>query len=54
MFSVIAVWFKHRKLSRTLHAAVFDIDSSLAAVPADFFGLYRKLARTPFSVVFSG
>jgi hypothetical protein len=34
-----------KRLRRTLHTVVFDIDSSLAAVPADFFGLCRKLAR---------
>jgi hypothetical protein len=31
---------------RTDHAVVFDIDSSLAAGPVDFFGLCRKLAQT--------
>ena len=33
-------------LRRTLHTVFFDIDSSLAAVPVDFFGLRRKPART--------
>jgi hypothetical protein len=31
-------------LCRTLHTVVFDIDTSLAAVPVDYFGLCRKLA----------
>ena len=35
-----------KHLRRTLHTVVFDIDSSLAAVAVDFFGLYRKLTRT--------
>jgi hypothetical protein len=35
-----------KRLRRTLYTVVFDIDSSLAAVPVDFFGLCRKLART--------
>jgi hypothetical protein len=35
-----------KRLRRTLRTVVFDMDSSLAAVPFDFFGLYRKLART--------
>jgi hypothetical protein len=35
-----------RSRGRTLHTVIFDIDSSLAAVPVDFFGLCRKLART--------
>jgi len=35
-----------KRLRRTFHTVVFDIDSSLAAVPLDFFGLYRKLAQT--------
>jgi len=34
------------RLCRTLHTVVFNIDSSLAAVPIDFFGLCRKLAQT--------
>jgi hypothetical protein len=34
-----------KHLRRTLHTAVIDIDSSLAAVPVDLFGLRRKLAR---------
>ena len=41
--------YKHlntKRLRRTLHTVVFDIDSSLAVVPVDFFGLCRKLART--------
>jgi hypothetical protein len=29
---------------RTLHTVVFNIDSSLVAVPVEFFGLSRKLA----------
>jgi hypothetical protein len=32
-------------ISSNEHTVVADIDSSLAAVPADFFGLCRKLAR---------
>jgi hypothetical protein len=43
-----------KRFSRTLHTVVFDIDSSLAAVPVDFFGLCRKLAPNPFNVIFSG
>ena len=35
-----------KRLRRTLHTVVFDIDISLAAVPSDFFRLRRKLART--------
>ena len=35
-----------KHLCRTLHTVVFDIDSSLAAVPIDFFSLCIKLART--------
>jgi len=34
-----------KSLRRTLHTVVFYIDSPLAAVAADFFGLCRKLAR---------
>jgi len=34
-----------KRLCRTLHTVVFDIDSSLAAVPVDFFGLCRNLAE---------
>ena len=44
------VWMRYgfntKRLCRTLHTVVFDIDSSLAAVPVDFFGLCRKRART--------
>jgi hypothetical protein len=43
-----------KRLRRTLHTVVFDIDSSLAAVPIDFFRLCRKLTRirsTSFSAV---
>jgi hypothetical protein len=49
MFSVItvdAVWFEHQSPTQNLHTVVFDIDSSLASVSVDFFGLCRKLART--------
>ena len=35
-----------KRLCRTLHAVVFDTDSSLAAVPVNFFGLSRKMARS--------
>jgi hypothetical protein len=35
-----------KRLRRILHTVVFDIDSSLAAVPVDFFWLCRKLTRT--------
>jgi len=35
-----------KRLCRTLHTVVFDIDSSFPAVSVDFFGLCRKLART--------
>jgi len=38
--------FTAKRLRRTLHTVVFDIDSSLASVHVDFFGLCRKLART--------
>jgi hypothetical protein len=34
-----------KRLRRTLHTVVFDVDSSLAAVAVDFFGLCRKLVR---------
>jgi len=44
------IWMRYglntKRLCRTLHTVVFDIDSPLAAVPVDFFGLCRKLART--------
>jgi hypothetical protein len=43
MFSVIT---NTKRLSRTLHTLVFNIDSSLAAIPVDFFGICRKLAPT--------
>jgi len=50
MFSVITnIYNKKTKgptLRQALHTVVFDIDSSLAAVPVDFFGLCRKLAWT--------
>jgi hypothetical protein len=43
------VWMRYglntKRLSRTLHTVVFNIDSSLAAVPVYFFRLWRKLAR---------
>ena len=42
-----------KRLRRTLHTVVFDIDSSLAAIPVDFFGLYIKLTRTCSNVIFS-
>jgi hypothetical protein len=35
-----------KRLRRTVHNVVFNIDSFLAAVPVYFFGLGRKLART--------
>jgi hypothetical protein len=35
-----------KRLRRTFHTVVFNIDGSLAAVPVDFFGLCTKLART--------
>jgi hypothetical protein len=44
------IWTRYglntKRLRRILHTVVFDIDSSLAAVPVDFFGLCRKLAGT--------
>jgi hypothetical protein len=39
MFSVITNIY-----NKKTNTDVFDIDSSLAAVPVDFFGLCRKLA----------
>jgi hypothetical protein len=40
------VWYglNTKRLCRTLHTVVFDIDSSLVAVPINFFGQCRKLA----------
>jgi len=35
-----------KRLHRTLHTALFNINCSLAAVPVDFLGLCRKLAWT--------
>jgi hypothetical protein len=35
-----------KRLRRALHTVVFDINSSLAAVSVNFFGLCRKLTRT--------
>jgi hypothetical protein len=46
MFSVIANIYNKKTKGPTYHTVVSDIDSSLAAVPFDFFGLCRKLART--------
>jgi hypothetical protein len=42
----LQTFITRKRLSRTLHTVVFDKDSSLAAVPVDFFELRRKLART--------
>ena len=38
--------FNTKRLRRTLHTVFFDIESSLAVVPLDFFGLCRKPTRT--------
>jgi len=43
MLSVIT---NTKRLRRTLHTVLVDIDSSLAAVPVDFFGVCRKRDRT--------
>jgi hypothetical protein len=40
------VVFKHRTLMQNTQHCFFDIDSSLSAVPVNFFGLCRKLAQT--------
>jgi hypothetical protein len=46
---LFTIWMRYglntKRLNRTLHTVVFDINSSLAAVPVDFFGLCRELAR---------
>jgi hypothetical protein len=41
-----------KRLRRTLHTVVFDIDNSLAAVPVDFFE--QKTGPNLFNVIFSG
>ena len=33
LYCLDAVWFKHQTLTQTLHTVVFNINSSLAAVP---------------------
>jgi hypothetical protein len=52
--SCCTIWMRYglnnKRLRRTLQTSVFDIDSSLAAVPVDFFGLCRKLTRTRSAV----
>jgi hypothetical protein len=44
------IWMRYglntKRLHRTLHTVVFNIDSSLAAVAVDFFRLWRKLDQT--------
>jgi hypothetical protein len=49
MFSMITNIYNKKytkRLCRTLHTVVFYIDSSLDAVPVDFFRLCRNLDRT--------
>jgi len=44
------IWMQYglntKRLRKTLHTVVFDIDSFLATAAFDFFGLCRKMART--------
>ena len=51
MFSAIT---NTKRLRRNLHTVVVDIDNSLAAVPFDFFGVCRKLARSSSSSAING
>jgi hypothetical protein len=48
MFSVITDIYNKKTPNTYAESStlVFDIDSSSAAIPVDFFGLCRKLART--------
>ena len=45
LYHLDALWLKHQTLTQKSLHCCFDIDSSLAAVPIDFFGLCRKLFR---------
>ena len=45
-FIIFSVSKNTKHLRRTLHTVAVDIDSSLAAVPVDFFRVCRKLAQT--------
>jgi hypothetical protein len=46
LYHLDPVWFKHQTLTQNPPYCCFDIDSSTAAVPVDFFGLCIKLAQT--------
>jgi hypothetical protein len=46
--------YKHQTLKQNPPNVVFDIDSSLTAVPVDFFGLCGTSDPNPFNVIFGG